>query len=155
MPQTAVALTSLTVNDTRCTVPRSMSTSSSEESLAAGKNVVQRILEVRRTLGELLADLLHILLVALLDLLLEELAQSAVTHSGFTFVRMVRDHVRHESTCKPSSLDVRVACEERIDRLALSACCWRRGWGCGRAGRGRCRRCHSLCAHSGRQRMRG
>ena len=54
-----------------------------EDFLAARENIVERILKVCRGFSELLSDLIHELLIALLDLFFEELLERAVTQSFF------------------------------------------------------------------------
>ena len=49
-----------------------------EHFLATSEQIVQCILEVRRRLGEFATDLRDVFLVALLDLILEELFQRAI-----------------------------------------------------------------------------
>lgn len=46
--------------------------------LATSEQIIQRVLEMRRCLGEFAADLCDILLVALLDLVLEKLLECSV-----------------------------------------------------------------------------
>ena len=46
--------------------------------LAAGEQVIQRVLKMRRRLGEFATDLRDVLLVTLLDLVFEELLQCAI-----------------------------------------------------------------------------
>ena len=60
---------------------------------AAREHVVERILEVRRVLGELLPHLLDVFLVALLDLLAKALAQRAVALPLRVAIGEVRDDV--------------------------------------------------------------
>ena len=46
--------------------------------------------------GEFLADLIDIFLVALLDLLTEELFEGAILQPFFTLLRQIRNHIRHQ-----------------------------------------------------------
>ena len=87
-----------------------------EHLLAPGKNVIQRILEVRRRLGELFADLLDVFLVALLDLLAEELFQRAPAHALITLLRMIGHHVGDQRASQPLRLLIWIIGEEWIDR---------------------------------------
>ena len=49
-----------------------------EHSLAAGEQVIQRVLEMRCRFGEFATNLCDVLLVALLDLVLEELLERSI-----------------------------------------------------------------------------
>src|SRR5512140_1762087 len=81
----------------RCRHPKdSLVASPLEELLSSGEHVVQCVLEVRGAFGELAADLLDVFLVALLDLLAEELLQRSVAHPFLPLLREVRDDVRDE-----------------------------------------------------------
>src|SRR5215218_8190913 len=73
----------------------------SEDAPSAGQHVVQRVLEVRRRIGELLPDLLDVFLVALLDLLAKELLERAGAEPFLALLRMVGDDVGDEGTRQP------------------------------------------------------
>ena len=137
---------------------------------AAREHVVERVLEVRRILGELLPHLLDVFLVALLDLLAEALAQRALALALRVAIGEVRDDVGDERAREPLRLLIRIVGEERIDRRTRGRCAadLRRrgtrnrssgarsdGGGCGRGrsrlrrGSRRGRRC-SRCSRCGR-----
>jgi hypothetical protein len=105
----------------------------SEDLAPAGQNLVQRFTEIRSRLSDIPADLLGILLPALLDLLLENFLQVTIPEPVLPFGRVIDDHIRDESTSQPSCLQCRVLRQE-----------WIRGPGSGhsfRRSRGRwCRR---------------
>src|SRR5687768_385768 len=115
-----------------------------EELLAPREHVVEGVLKVRRALGELATHLVHVFLVALLDLFPEKLLQRAVAQTLLALLGKVRDDVRHERACQSLRLRVRVVGEERIDGWSgrrraggASRGGWRR-----RSGRWRSRRLH-------------
>ena len=64
-----------------------------EQPLTAGENLVQRFLKMLRGFREVLAHLLHVLLVTLLYFITEELLQRAGTQPFFPLVRVIHNHV--------------------------------------------------------------
>ena len=84
---------------------------------------VQCFLEVRSRVGHLPSDLFRILLPALLDLLLEQLLEVAITEALLSLAGMVHDHVRNEGPSQTSSLECRILRQERVGRASS-----RRGW---------------------------
>src|SRR5512140_1894225 len=145
----------------RGTTSRAEDASELEDLRPAREHVVERILEVRRILGELLPHLLDVFLVALLDLLTKALAQRALALSLCVTVGKVGDDVRDERACEALCLLIGIVREKWIDRRTrggrtrlrragsrgwrrrpCSRWCGRRRWG-GRGRRGRLRRrCH-------------
>jgi hypothetical protein len=71
---------------------------------------------VRRTLGELAAHLLDVFLVALLDLLAEELLERSIAQPFLALLREVGDDVRDERTRETLGLRVGIVREDWIDR---------------------------------------
>lgn len=90
-----------------------------EDLAPAGQHVVQRFLEVRGRFSEVPAHLLHVLLVALLDLVAEHLLQGATLDSLFAFCGMISDHVGHQRARESARLLVRVIREKRVDGFPL------------------------------------
>ena len=70
----------------------------SKRFLATCKKVVQRILKMWGALGELLPDLSHVLLVALLNLFLEELLQRPVPEPFLPLLWEIGDEIRDQRT---------------------------------------------------------
>ena len=68
--------------------------------------------------GEFLADLIHIFLVTLLDLLAEELLEGAILQPLFALLRQIRDHIRYQGSRQTLRLLIRIVCEERVDYTA-------------------------------------
>src|SRR5512146_2881643 len=68
----------------------------SEALLTAGEDLVERLLEMRGRVGELLPDLLDVFLVALLDLFTEELTQCSGSESLLATLRVVRHEIGYE-----------------------------------------------------------
>ena len=64
--------------------------------MSAGEKIVEGFLEVRGVLRDLAADLIDVLLVALLDLFPKNLLERAVAEPFFSLLWEVRDHVGHE-----------------------------------------------------------
>src|SRR5687767_5716940 len=71
---------------------------------------------MRRSFGELLPHLVEILLVALLDLLPEDLLERSIPDRLVTLLRLVGDHVGDERAREPLGLLVGIVREEGIDR---------------------------------------
>jgi hypothetical protein len=71
---------------------------------------------MRRGICELLSDLKHVLVVALLYLFLEELLERAIAQPFFALLREVGHEIRDERTSEPLRLGVRIIREKRIDR---------------------------------------
>src|SRR2546427_1873451 len=88
----------------------------SEHLVAARQDLVQCLGPERRGLGEIRTHLLHILLPALLDFVLEELPQRAVAQALLPLLRMVHDQVGDEGARQASGFLLRVLHHERIDR---------------------------------------
>src|SRR2546425_13075969 len=88
----------------------------SEHLVAARQDLVQCFGPERRGLGEIRTHLLHILLPALFDLVLEELQQRAVAQALLPLLRMVHDQVGDERARQAPGLLLRVLHHERIDR---------------------------------------
>src|SRR5688500_5326753 len=86
-----------------------------EELLPAGENFIERILKVRRRLGELLPHLIDVLLVALLDLLAKELLERPIAQPFLPLLRKVGDDVRYQRARQALRLDVRVVRQEGVD----------------------------------------
>src|SRR5439155_632476 len=86
----------------------------SKDLVAPSQNLVQSLAPERRALGHLGADLLDVLLPALLDLVLEELRQGAVAQPLLALLRMIHDEVRHERACETARLLFRILHHERI-----------------------------------------
>ena len=97
----------------------------SEYFLATCEQIVQGILEVRRRLGELASDLRDVLLIALLNLILEELLQGAITQTFLSLLRKVRNQIGDERSREALCFRVRIVREERIDRRPRSGWCTR------------------------------
>src|SRR3989442_1389013 len=122
----------------------------SEHLVAARQDLVQCLGPERRGLGEIRAHLLHILLPALFDFVLEELQQGAVAQALLPLLRMVHDQVGDERACQAPGFLLRVLHHERIDGTEWPShalprgprtACRSRGWGGGGPwGRGRGRR---------------
>src|SRR3990170_1012494 len=104
----------------------------SEDLLTPGEDLVQRVGEKRRGLGQVIAHLLVVLLPAFLDLLFERLLQVALLERSLPFVRLIDDHVGHQRSRQPPRLLAGVLGQEGIDGL--------RGPG-GRRRRRSCGRC--------------
>jgi hypothetical protein len=81
----------------------------------AAKDLVQRVLKMRRTFGQLAANLLDEFLVALLDLLAEELSQRAIAQAVLLLLRMIRHQVRDQRAREASGSLAGVSIEKRID----------------------------------------
>jgi hypothetical protein len=78
------------------TTPRTL-----EDFLPCAQHLVQRFLEVRGALGELLSHLRNILFKALLDLFSEELLESSIAKPFGVLGGMVGDDVRDKGTREP------------------------------------------------------
>lgn len=87
----------------------------SEQLASAAQNIVQRFLKMRRALGDVASDLLHVLFVALLDVFPEQLTQRTVAQSFFALLRMVGHQIRHERASEATGALARVGVQERID----------------------------------------
>src|SRR5688500_3785482 len=87
-----------------------------EHLLAVRQNVVQGIREMRRRFRELASDLIDELLIALPDLLAEEILQRSVSQPLLLLLRKVGDEVRDQRAREASRLRVRVVRQERVDR---------------------------------------
>ena len=96
----------------------SAATAPLEELLSPREHVVQGVLEVRRAFCELAADLLDVLLVALLDLIAEERLQCPIAKPLFPLLRKVRDDVGDEGARESLCLDVGIVGEKRVDRAS-------------------------------------
>src|SRR2546427_535813 len=88
----------------------------SEHLVAARQDLVQCLGPERRGLGEIRAHLLHVLLPALLDFVLEKLHQGTVAQALLPLLRMVHDQVGDEGARQASGFLLRVLHHERIDR---------------------------------------
>src|SRR5260221_7661193 len=97
------------------TPPRPRTRFPLEHLLTAGEDFVERVGEVRRALGELFADLHHVLLVALLDLFLESRLERAVLEARGALGRVVGDRVGNQRAGEPPRLDLRGLDQGRID----------------------------------------
>ena len=87
----------------------------SEHFLPAGEDVIQRVLKVRRGFGELATDLLHVFLVALLNLLLEELLECAIPYSFLALLWKVGNEIGHERSCESLRFGVGIVRQKRVD----------------------------------------
>ena len=76
--------------------------------LSTGKEIVQRFLKMRRRLRKFTPNLQNILLVALLNLILEELLQCAVPQTVLPLLREIRDQIRHQRARESLRLCVRI-----------------------------------------------
>src|SRR5207244_5518737 len=111
--------------------------------VSPGEDFVQRFGPERRALGDLAAHLLDVLLPALLDLVLEELWQCAVTQPLLPLLRMIHDEIRDESPGEPARLLLRILDHEGVHRPQRAGHALARGAGGSRgptAGSGRRRR---------------
>ena len=86
-----------------------------EELASAAQNVVERILKVRRSVGEFTSHLLDILLVAFLDLVAKELTQRSVAQAFFALLRVIGDKVGHKRPRQTSRALPGIGIEKRID----------------------------------------
>jgi hypothetical protein len=68
----------------------------SEQSLSAGKDLVQRILKMRRRFRKILPHLIDVFLVALLDLFAKQLLERAITQPFIAPLRKVRHQIGDE-----------------------------------------------------------
>jgi len=68
----------------------------SEQPLSPGQDVIKRILTVRRRISEVLADLIDVLLLALFDLLAEQVLERPIAKTFVATLREVCDEVRDE-----------------------------------------------------------
>ena len=91
-----------------------------EDLLAGTKNFVQRLLKVCRRAGKVCSDLGNILIVALLDLVLEELLERSFLEALGVLSRIIRHHVRYECASESLCAQSRIASEERVDRPAFT-----------------------------------
>lgn len=67
-----------------------------KELLTRRQNLVQRFLKVGRRFGKLATDLIHIFLIALLDLLAKQVLERPIAKSFGAAVGKVRDEIGHE-----------------------------------------------------------
>jgi hypothetical protein len=65
----------------------------SEQSLSAGKDLVQRILKMRRGFRKILPHLVDVFLVALLDLFAKQFLERAIAQAFIAPLRKVRHQV--------------------------------------------------------------
>src|SRR5215216_1835270 len=86
----------------------------SEDLATAGEDLVQRFLEVRCAVGDVLPDLVGVLLPALPDLFLEQLLEIPVAELVLALGGMVHDHVRDERPREPARLERRVLGQEGV-----------------------------------------
>jgi hypothetical protein len=84
--------------------------------LSTREQIVQRILKVRGALGELLAHLSHVFLVALLNLFLEKLLQRTVSQAVLPLLRKVGHEIGDQRSGQTLRLCVGIVGEEGIDR---------------------------------------
>ena len=89
-----------------------------EDRLPVPQDLIQRLLEVRRRLGEILPHLLHVLLPALADLFLELLLDGPRLEGIAPLGGVIDHHVRDQRPREAACLLGRILGEEGIDRAS-------------------------------------
>ena len=96
-------------------LPAGPADEASKQLASGAQNLVECFLKMRRTLGHFATDLLHILLVTLLDIFSKELPQATVAQPFIPFLGMVRHQIRHQRAGETARALSRICIEERID----------------------------------------
>src|SRR5687768_14015298 len=89
-----------------------------EDFFAGAEHFIERLLEMKRRAREVSADLRHVLVVALLYLLPEELLECSLLQAFRMLRRIVCDHVGYERPRQALRAQARVAGEKGIDRAS-------------------------------------